>query len=131
MFGRLLLLFVLVPLLELAILVRLGGWLGFWPTMALVIVTGAAGAALARHQGTQVVRRIRTELQWGRVPAAHLLDGLLVLVGGLLLLTPGLLTDLVGLSLLVPMSRRGLKGVVTRKLERMVRKGTPFTVIVR
>jgi UPF0716 protein FxsA len=130
-FVRLLLLFVLVPLLELAILVRLGGYLGFWPTMGLVITTGIVGAALARHQGTRVVKRIRTEIAWGRVPAAPLMDGFLVLAGGLLLLTPGLLTDLVGFALLVPLTRHALKRVLTQRIEKMVRGGTRFTMVVR
>jgi UPF0716 protein FxsA len=123
MIARLLLLFVVVPLIELAILIRIGNWLGFWPTIGLVIATGTFGAFLARSQGGRVLREIRTDLGGGRVPAAHLVDGLLILVGGALLLTPGLLTDVVGLLLLLPFTRNRLKAGVRARLEQMVRSG--------
>ena len=123
MLFRLLLLFVLLPIVELALLIRIGNWLGFWPTMALVLFTGFVGAVLARSQGAYVLGQIRTELSVGRVPAARLVDGLLVLVGGTLLLTPGLITDLVGFALLLPFSRARLKAAVQRRFERMVRSG--------
>ena len=120
---RLFLLFVLVPFIELAILVRIGGLIGFWPTMALVMVTGAAGALLARGQGMRVLGAIQRDLGEGRVPATHLLDGLFVLIGGILLLTPGLLTDLAGLVLLLPFSRARLKRALRSRIERLVRSG--------
>ena len=123
MFGKLLLLFIAVPLLEMAILVKLGSVIGFWPTIALVFVTGTLGALLARSQGTQVLRAIQTELSVGRMPTARLLDGLLVLIGGIVLLTPGLLTDITGLLLLLPPSRAWFKRILQRKLEGMIRSG--------
>jgi UPF0716 protein FxsA len=128
MLVRLLLLFVLVPLIELALLIRIGSWLGFWPTMALVIATGALGAVLARSQGTRVLREIRNDLVERRVPTGRLLDGMLVLVGGVVLLTPGLITDIVGLLLLVPFTRQRLKEIVRRRFERMVRSGEVGTI---
>jgi UPF0716 protein FxsA len=121
--GRLLLLFVLVPLVELAILIRVGGVFGFWPTMALVVTTGALGALLARSQGTRVLRAIQHDLAAGRPPAGHLVDGFLILIGGVLLLTPGLLSDIAGLLLLLPLSRGRLKSAVRARFERMVRTG--------
>ena len=123
MLGKLLLLFIAVPLLELAILVKLGSVFGFWPTITLVFVTGTLGALLARSQGTQVLRAIQTELSVGRMPTARLLDGLLVLIGGIVLLTPGLLTDITGLLLLLPPSRAWFKRILQRKLEGMIRSG--------
>lgn len=123
MLGRLLFIFVLVPLVELAILIRLGNLMGFWPTIGLVVTTGALGAVLARSQGGQVLRAIQREVSEGRVPAARLLDGLLVLIGGVMLLTPGLLTDVAGLSLLLPFTRNRLKEALGRRIERMVRSG--------
>jgi UPF0716 protein FxsA len=124
MFLRLALLFVSIPLIELALLVWLGARLGFWPTMALVIATGLAGAVLAKLAGAQVIWQIRREVLAGRVPVSHMLDGLLVLVGGIVLLTPGLLTDLLGFALLVPWSRRRIREAVRRRLERMVESGS-------
>lgn len=131
-FGRLFLLFVLVPLVELAILVRLGTLVGFWPTLALVLTTGALGAVLARQQGLQVIRGIQAELAVGQMPAARLVDGLLVLIGGILLLTPGLLTDVAGLLLLAPFSRRRMKAALQKRLEGMVRSGqVSVTTLIR
>lgn len=130
--GRLFLLFVAVPLIELAILVRLGTAVGFWPTLALVLATGAIGAVLARQQGMQVVRGIQAELAVGRMPAARLLDGVLVLAGGILLLTPGLLTDVAGLLLLAPPSRKRVKAALQRRMEGMVRSGqVSVTTLIR
>jgi UPF0716 protein FxsA len=130
MIFRLLALFVIVPLVDLAILVRLGQALGFWPTIGLVVATGTVGAFLARSQGLAVLRGIRTELSVGQVPSTRLLDGVMVLVGGALLLTPGLLTDLAGFLLLLPFSRAPLRAVLRRRAEAMVRSGTT-TFLVR
>ncbi len=121
--SRLFLLFVGVPLLELFILVRIGQWLGFWPTVGLVALTGFAGAALARLEGTRAIWKIRGELARGRLPAGALFDGLAVLLGGVLLLTPGILTDLVGLSFLFPPTRRVLMGRIRKGLERRLKSG--------
>ena len=131
MFGRLLLLFVLVPLLELAILVRLGALVGFWPTMGLVLLTGAAGAWLAKSQGLRLLRQIQGELAAGRIPATHLVDGLLVLIGGVVLLTPGLLTDVAGLLLLFPASRAVLRRALSARFRTMVRSGEVKYTIIR
>ncbi len=132
MLPRLLALFILVPLLDLAILVRIGQWLGFWPAMGLVLGTGMVGALLARSQGLGVLRGIRTEMSVGQIPSSRLLDGVLVLMGGLLLLAPGPITDAIGLVFLLPPGRRMVKRVLQRRLERMVRSGaTGFSLIRR
>jgi UPF0716 protein FxsA len=131
MIFRLLALFILVPLVDLAILIRVGQMIGLWPTIALVVATGTAGAFLARSQGTRVLRGIRTEMSVGQVPSSRLLDGLLVLVGGVLLLTPGLLTDLVGFLLLLPPSRERLKRGLRRRAERMILSGATSFLVVR
>nr|XP_061810477.1 UPF0716 protein YtzA-like [Nerophis lumbriciformis] len=109
MFLRLLLLFTLVPLTELLLLVELGRRMGPLPTVALVLITGALGAWLARRQGLRVLSEIRREQTAGRLPAAALVDGLLVLVAGAVLLTPGLLTDLFGFALLIPQVRAAVR----------------------
>jgi len=123
MLARLALLFILVPLVELVILVQLGRWVGLLPTLALVVVTGVLGAALARAQGLRAFLAVQRELAGGRLPGRALLDGLAILVGGAFLLTPGLLTDLVGFSLLIPRSRRWMEDGVRRWLERQMREG--------
>lgn len=124
MLSRLILLFVTVPLVELAILLQVAQWIGLLPTVALVVTTGIAGAALARHQGLRAFLAVQEELGAGRLPGRSLLDGLSILVGGAFLLTPGILTDIAGFSLLVPPSRRWLQRAVQRRLERRIREGT-------
>ncbi len=105
MIARLALLFVVVPFVELALLMLLADATDWKVSLALVVATGVAGAWLVKHQGWRVLRRIREELAAGRVPAGALMDGAMVLVAGTLLLTPGVLTDLLAIGLLVPVTR--------------------------
>lgn len=109
MLFYLFLLFTLVPLVELALLVWIGTRTEWWFPILLVVATGMLGAALARWQGWRVVRRIQDELDAGRLPADAMLDGVMILVAGLLLVTPGVLTDVVGVVLLVPPLRHFVK----------------------
>ena len=124
MFAKLLFLFIAIPLAELALLVKLGEVLGFWPTIGLVIVTGILGASLAKAQGFMIYARIQQELAAGRMPTGELLDGLLILIGGIVLLTPGLLTDLCGFALLIPPLRRVAKTWLQRKFSNRIRQGS-------
>ncbi len=109
MLGRLLLLFIVTSLVELWLLMFVGAQLGATPTIALIIVTGALGASLSRHQGLQTWRSIQQQMQQGKLPTDSLLDGLMIFAAALLLITPGILTDLVGFSLLSPLVRTGLR----------------------
>lgn len=120
---KLLLLFIGVPLLELALLIELGQRIGFWPTLAIVILTGIAGAALAHWQGLRALARIQAELSAGKIPAAELLDGLLILIAGVMLLTPGFLTDICALLLLLPFVRTLVRQWLKAKFLRMVQGG--------
>ena len=121
MLGRLLLLFTVVPLLEMYLLIQVGSRIGAEVTILVVVLTGAVGAILARMQGFQVIVQIRERLRAGRLPADELLSGGLIVAGGLLLVTPGLLTDAVGLALLLPPFRsqvvRWFKAFLRRKVE--------------
>lgn len=129
--GRLAFLFVLVPVLELMLLIRIGEWVGLWPTLALVLVTGTAGAALARAEGLRVFWRFQSELAQGRLPGQALQDGIAVLLGGAFLLTPGILTDVTGLALLFPPTRRWIQKRVRKSMERRIRDGTLRVVSMR
>jgi UPF0716 protein FxsA len=120
MFLKLLILFIVIPIIEIAILVKIGTLIGFWPTMLIVIATGILGATLTRIQGFLVLTRIRTELQMGRMPAEELIDGLLILLGGILLLTPGLLTDLMGFLMLIQWSRKLFKKWLGKRFRQWV-----------
>jgi UPF0716 protein FxsA len=122
--GRLALLFVIVPVLELFLLIRLGQVVGLWPTLALVLGTGLLGAAMARAEGLRVLYRFQTELASGRLPGQALLDGIAVLIGGAFLLTPGILTDLTGFALLFPPTRHWIQDRVRGRLERGLAEGT-------
>ena len=105
MFIIVLTVLVLLPIAEIYILIESGRLIGVIPTVLLVILTGIAGTWLMKQQGLELLRRVQSELAAGRLPAGVLLDGALVLVGGVLLLTPGFCTDLMGFTLLVPFTR--------------------------
>jgi len=122
--GRLALLFVVVPILELVLLIQVGQWVGLPPTLLLVVFTGVAGAWLARAEGVRVFFQFRKELAQGKLPGQALLDALSVLVGGAFLLTPGILTDVAGFALLLPVTRRWIQAGVKKRLERGIREGT-------
>ncbi len=124
MFGRLLLLFLVVPLLDLALLVTVGERIGLLPTVGIVVLTAVVGSWLARREGTAAWRRVQQKLATGGVPGPELIDGVVILMAGTLLLTPGFLTDVVGLLGLFPptraLARRGLKS----RFERAVQRGS-------
>ena len=114
------------------ILIELGREIGFWPTIFLVIVTGVLGASLARSQGMWIWLEIQHELSQGNMPADKLVDGLLILIGGIVLLTPGLLTDIFGFMLLIPITRNLFKSAIRKKFQDMADSGrTNFTMIMR
>jgi UPF0716 protein FxsA len=121
--GRLLLLFVVVPAVELALLIEIGGRIGTPATLGIIMATGVIGASLARRQGLAVLRRLQEEANAGQLPADPIIDGVFLLVAGALLVTPGVLTDVVGFSCLVPAFRNLVKGVLRRRFERAVREG--------
>ena len=124
MFLRLLLLFTVVPLIELGLLIQLGRVIGLAPTIAIVLLTGFAGAALARWQGLATMRRVQTDMAAGRVPADALVDGLLILVAGAVLLTPGLLTDIFGFLLLIPPTRTAVRRALVEAFRGRVQGGS-------
>ena len=121
--GRLLLLFILVPIVELALLLEIGKRVGLPATLAIIVSTGALGAYLARRQGLGVLAKIRSEIDQGRLPTGHLVDGALILVAGAVLMTPGVLTDALGFFCLIPASRKWIRAWMWRWLERAARDG--------
>ncbi len=124
MFIKLLLLFTLGPLLELYLLIVIGGRVGALPTILLVVSTGFFGVLLAKAQGFLVLRRIADCLQRSELPGDALMNGVLILVGGAFLLTPGLISDTAGFLLLIPGSREVIKGYLLRKLKKALDEGT-------
>lgn len=116
MMFRLLLLFTVVPVVELYLLIRIGSAIGAASTIALVILTGILGAYLARDQGFVVLMGIRRRLELGEFPADEMIDGLCILIAAIVLVTPGVVTDLLGFLLLLPPTRAVLRGILVKYL---------------
>jgi len=116
-------LFTAIPLLELYLLFQLSGVFGFWTTIGVVLGTGIVGAALARWQGWRAMARLQTEMRQGILPVDALGDGVLILIASVLLITPGVLTDVMGLSLLIPPIRALVKHGLRRWLAGRVQVG--------
>jgi UPF0716 protein FxsA len=117
----LVLLFIAVPIAELAVIIQVGQAIGVWWTIGILIVDSLIGSWLMRHQGRATWRRFNETLGAGRVPTREVLDGALVIFGGALLLTPGFLTDILGLVLLIPPTRALVRAVLARRFaHRMV-----------
>jgi UPF0716 protein FxsA len=123
MFMRLMLLFTVVPIIELYLLVKAGEQIGTLNTIAVVILTGIIGASFARSQGARIIQQIRSTLSQGQVPGTELLQGAMILAGGVLLLTPGFLTDLVGFSLLFPLTRKVYVNFALRYIKKKFKNG--------
>ena len=119
----LIVLFIGLPIIELALLFELHGMVGFIPTVSLVLITGVAGAALVRQQGLSTLLTIQKELNIGNLPAPQMMDGVMILIAGALLVTPGLITDIVGFSLLVPFVRERIRFWLRRTLEKKMQSG--------
>ena len=116
-FHLLFLLFIAVPIAEIYLLLEVGGIIGAIPTIGLVVLTAAAGAALVRAQGFSTILQVRRSMEAGEVPAVAIIEGIFLLVAGALLLTPGFLTDAIGFGCLVPPLRRAF---IIRLIERRV-----------
>lgn len=105
MFPILLLLFIFVPIIEIGLFIQVGGILGLWPTIALVLLTSFVGASLVRSQGLQTLLSVQNRLQQGELPAQQIFEGVMLAVAGVLLLTPGFMTDTLGMLVLLPAPR--------------------------
>ncbi|WP_320044861.1 FxsA family protein [uncultured Desulfobacter sp.] len=124
MLFKLFLCFTLIPVAELYILIHLGGIIGGFNTIILVILTGFLGAYLARMEGLNTMMKVRRNLNQGLMPAEDLLDAFIILIAGLVLITPGLLTDTAGLFLLWPPTRNKFKRFLRKKFDEMAANGS-------
>ncbi len=120
MFFYLILLFTIVPALELMVLIEVGSVIGSFNTILIIILTGGLGAALARLQGFAVLRNIQKNLNEGRMPTDDMVNGVMIFAGGLLLLTPGFLTDTLGFLLLIPWTREIIKIIVKQNMGKII-----------
>ena len=121
MLLKLILIFTIVPFIELSLLIELGSVIGTLPTILVVVITGIVGACMARIAGLSVLFKIQENLRQGIFPRDELFDGVLILIGGAFLLTPGLLTDALGFFLLLPLGRsavkRGFQEILKRRID--------------
>jgi UPF0716 protein FxsA len=126
--GKLFLLFMILPLVDLYVLLQIGERIGGVPALAMVVLSGALGAALARAEGTRVLRAWQQALAAGAVPQEGVVSGVLVFVGGALLITPGVISDAIGLLLLVPFTRRPIARWLAARVQRAIERGSIHVV---
>lgn len=126
MFFYLLALLIGLPIIELWILLEIGKATSVGFTLGLIILTGAAGAYLARSQGFQVFMNFQRATQEGRMPSQEIIDGLFILVGGAVLLTPGILTDVFGFLCLIPVTRHLMQKRLIERLKKKMKDGSVY-----
>jgi len=112
MFRLLFVLFIIIPVIEITVLIQVGAVLGIWPTIAIVIITAWLGAKYVRQQGLATLNSVQTKMAQGQMPSDEIVTGLMLLVAGVLLVTPGFVTDFFGLILLIPAVRQTIAGSV-------------------
>ncbi|RLB93308.1 MAG: membrane protein FxsA [Deltaproteobacteria bacterium] len=120
MFVKLLLGFILIPFIELYLLIKIGQFVGAFNTIFIVILTGIAGAYLARLEGIRTLFKVRESLNSGKLPAEEMLDAMLIFVAGAVLLTPGFITDLAGILILIPRTRYWFKRWLRKKFDQWI-----------
>lgn len=122
-FNKLLILFVIVPVTELYILIEVGKRIGGLTTIGIIILTGIIGAYLVKGQGFMILKKIQSDLNEGIIPGDSLIQGAIILAGGIFLLTPGFVTDIIGFIFLIPVSRRVVKKYLLKWLKRKTKEG--------
>jgi len=122
-FTKLLILFVIVPITELYILIEVGKKIGSLTTIGIIILTGIIGAYLVKSQGFMILRKIQNDLNEGIMPGDSLIQGAIILAGGILLLTPGFVTDILGFIFLIPVSRNIVKKYLLKWLKGKIKEG--------
>lgn len=120
---KIVLLLILLPILDLYILIKASQTMGFGVTVVLIILTGIAGYYLAKTEGKLVIRSINSAMSQGNIPGNEILIGLSILVGGFLLLLPGIVTDIIGITMVLPGTRNFYKEYFRGKIEKMINKG--------
>ncbi|HET7627802.1 MAG TPA: FxsA family protein [Bacillales bacterium] len=121
--------FIVVSAAEIGLFILSGNLIGVWATLALIVLTGILGASMAKKQGSEVLKAARMQLRHGQVPGEALLDGICILIGAVLLITPGFLSDTCGFLLLVPKTREYGKAAMQKWIKKMIRNGTIYLFI--
>ncbi|UHA72434.1 FxsA family protein [Paenibacillus sp. 481] len=122
-----LLLLLLIPALEIYGFILMSGWVGGWNTFLLILLTGIIGAIVARYEAKQVWGEAQRQMQTGQIPGRAVIDGLCILAGGVLLLTPGFFTDVIGFTLVFPLTRPIYRHYLLKWLEKKMRDGNTVT----
>ncbi|HZK40328.1 MAG TPA: FxsA family protein [Atribacterota bacterium] len=125
-FTKLLILFIIIPVTELYILIEVGKRIGSLTTISIIIFTGILGAYLVKNQGFMILKKIQNDLNDGIMPGDSLIQGAIILAGGILLLTPGFVTDTVGFIFLIPVSRNVIKKYLLKWLKGKIEKGNVY-----
>ncbi|MGG4265616.1 FxsA family protein [Peribacillus simplex] len=118
-----LLFIIAMPVIEIIVLLLSGNMIGFWPTLFLIVATGLIGVYLAKRQGMETWKRAQEQIRYGMMPGNEIIDGICIFIGALLLLSPGLISDIMGLLLVFPPTRNLLKPVVIRFIMNRMNKG--------
>ena len=122
-FTKLLMLFIIVPVTEIYILIEVGKRIGSLATISIIIFTGILGAYLVKNQGFMILKKIQNDLNDGIMPGDSLIQGAIILAGGILLLTPGFVTDIAGFIFLIPVSRNVVKKYLLKWLKGKIKEG--------
>lgn len=117
------LMIILIPAADIGVLLFSGKMFGVLPTLAFIILTGVIGAYLAKKEGLETIRNAQRQLQYGQIPGEAVLDGICILVGGTLLLTPGFITDILGFLILIPITRKMFKWFLKDSFRRWIKRG--------
>jgi UPF0716 protein FxsA len=122
-FSKLLILFIIIPVVELYTLIEIGKKIGTLPTMGIIILTAILGAYLVKNQGFMILKKIKNNIKEGIMPGDSLIQGAIILAGGILLLTPGFITDTIGFIFLIPGSRKIVKKCLLKWLKGKIKEG--------
>jgi len=124
MLARILALFLIMPAVELALLMYVSTIIGFWETVAIIVVTGVVGGLLAKHEGLSAWNRLNTKMASGGLPGKELMDGVIILIAGALLITPGVITDVIGFMGLIPPTRALIRKYAMKRFQRKAEDGS-------
>lgn len=127
MYRWILAVIIVVPIIEIWGILRMGDWIGGWNTFLLILLLSAVGALIAQFEGRKVWVEAQRQMQSGQIPGRAMIDGICVLLGGLLLLLPGFFSDLVGIIMLLPFTRPLFRNMILQWLEKRMRSGN-FTI---
>lgn len=124
LFWFLLVSFIVIPTIEIAIFIWTGGYIGIWSVIILILLTGILGTIVVRHEGMETMRRAQQLFQQGEIPRDEIFDGICIIIGAILLITPGFFTDVVGFLIVFPLTRKPFRHLLKKIIAKWLAKGT-------